>query len=202
MKTKVINNDNFDAVINMAVDALNRGELVIIPTETVYGLAVAADKADALEQIYRAKSRDRGKPVAFLASGVESVLDGGFSLNKIERKLAEKYWPGPLTLVLKGKDGKNEGFRVPDSPVALALLKRTGGLLRVTSANLSGEPDALNVDAAMSNLAEFVTIAIDAGPVTGGVASSVVKVDNGKLNIFRAGAISEDDLISASEGKE
>ncbi|MBC8453675.1 threonylcarbamoyl-AMP synthase [PVC group bacterium] len=201
MKTKVIKDDNFNAVIDMAVDALNRGELVIMPTETVYGLAVAADRADAFEQIYRAKSRDRGKPVAFLASGIDQVLDSGFSLNMIERRLAEQYWPGPLTLVLKGKNGKNEGFRVPDSPVALALLRRTGGLLRVTSANLSGEPDALNVDAAMSNLAKFVSIAIDAGPVTGGVASSVVKVDDGRLIILRRGAISEDDLISTSEGK-
>jgi len=203
LETYRVDVDGLDTVVEKSVAALARGDLIIMPTETVYGLAADPRRSDALELIYRAKSRDRGKPVAFLASGIEAIEARGFKLNVSERLLADRFWPGALTLVLRGPEGE-EGFRVPDSPVALALLRAAGGVLRVTSANLSGEPDALTAETALRDLAEHVAIVIDAGPVSGGMASSVVRMAGGKPRILRGGAISEGDLASVlgREGRE
>ena len=138
--------------VERAAEALRRGALVILPTDTVYGVAVDPAAAGALERIYAAKGRDPGKPVPFLAADAAEVARAGAVMGWRARRLARRYWPGPLTLVLPMGDGF-EGFRVPDHPVTLAVLRAAGGLLRVTSANLSGQPAASDAAAAAAALA-------------------------------------------------
>ncbi|MDD3089688.1 MAG: Sua5/YciO/YrdC/YwlC family protein, partial [Candidatus Omnitrophica bacterium] len=99
-----------------------------------------------------------------------------------------RYWPGALTLVLRIGDAW-EGFRVPDHPVMLAILKALGGVLRVTSANMSGEAPALTAAAAIAALGSAVDLAVDAGPAPGGVPSTVVKIWPGRYEILREGAV-------------
>jgi len=173
---------------------------VIIPTETVYGLAADAGREGAVERIYQAKSRDRGKPVALLASGIEAIERLGFSLSRTEAMLAKAFWPGPLTLLLRNGDGCEEGFRVPDSALVLDLLRAVGGVLRVTSANRSGEPDARTAEEAMVHLAGHVAVVIDSGPVTGGTPSSVVRVRDGAVEMLREGALKKADILAVVEG--
>ena len=183
------------AVIAAAVKALRAGQLVVVPTDTVYGVAADPAVPGAEERIFAAKSRDRGKPIPLLVSGLKIVTRCGGLLSPRALRLARTYWPGPLTLVLPCGD-RTEGFRVPDHPVTLALLKATGGVLRVTSANVSGEPAARDAQAAAAALGESVGLVLDAGPVTLGVESTVVQVAGNDLKILRQGAISEEAIMS------
>ena len=180
------------AVVMQAVSALRSGALVILPTETVYGVA-GLPGTEA--RIYAAKERDRGKPIPLMASGVEAVEGHGAVLSSKARRLACREWPGPLTLVLSC-GGRAEGFRVPDHAVAMAVLKGAGGLLRVTSANLSGEPSAKTVEAAMAALGGHVALALDAGPSPLGVESTVVDATGDELKILRQGALSKEAIMA------
>ena len=204
MDRKIISANAKNAV-QKAVDALKQGGLVIIPTDTVYGIAANARIAVSVEHLFNAKKRDRNNPITLLAASLSDVENYGAIFGKIEKSLAERFWPGPLTLVLKvnpniarvPKNSRNiqvynmfEGFRVPNHKLAQKILMKSGGILRVTSANLSGEPPALTADKAVDYLGEFADIVIDAGKVSGGVHRTVIKIENGKINILRQGAIS------------
>lgn len=181
--------------IRQAVACLKQGSLIIVPTDTVYGVAADARIAGAEERIYQAKGRDRGKPIPLLAADLDQVKACGAEMNALEDKLARTFWPGPLTLVLKVGPA-SEGFRVPDHAVARALLEAAGGVLRVTSANASGEPPALTAGDAVRALGPFVEAVVDAGRAPGGVPSTVVRVDAGKIVVLRAGAIPEAALTA------
>jgi len=180
--------------IGESVRVLQSGGLVILPTETVYGVAADPRVAGAEDRIFAVKGRDRGKPIPLLASGLDVVEQTGAVMSPRARRLARRYWPGPLTLVLSC-DGKTEGFRVPNHPVALAVLKRTGGTLRVTSANVSGEPAARTAEAAMASLGSRVALALDAGPSLG-VESTVVDATGKTLVILRQGALAKELILS------
>jgi L-threonylcarbamoyladenylate synthase len=181
------------ALLAEAVAALRRGELVIVPTETVYGLAADDRNPAALEKLFEAKGRPKDKPIALLAAGTDELERHGAKLTPAARRLAEKFWPGPLTLVLDSPAGWL-GFRVPDHPVMLALLRAWGGVLAVTSANRSGEPPATIANVALAALEPFVVLALDAGTAAGGVPSTVVKVDGDRVEILREGAIAANTI--------
>jgi protein-tyrosine phosphatase len=174
--------------VDQAVAALRRGALVVLPTDTVYGVAADPAAPGALERIYEAKSRDRGKPVPFLVPDAAAVTRAGAVMGWRARRLARRYWPGPLTLVLP-TGGGFEGFRVPDHPVTLAVLRAIGGALRVTSANLSGQPAARDAAAAAAALTGHVDLVLDAGPAPLGLESTVVQEDGDTLRILRQGAL-------------
>lgn len=175
-----------DAGLEAVATVLEAGGLAVIPTDTVYGLAAHPARPDALEKIYEAKGRDKRKPVALLAASVAAVEAAGFPLSGEARRLADEGWPGALTLVI-GEEGHTEGFRVPDHAWTRRLAERCGGLLRVTSANLSGRPDATDADAAAAALAPFAAIAADGGPSRVGRPSRVVRVlPEGSVRILRA----------------
>ena len=178
------------------VSALKNGQLVILPTETVYG--VAADPG-AVERIYKAKGRPDDKPIPLLAADTATIENSGCDLGRIGRVLAEKFWPGPLTLVLKTPDGF-KGFRVPDYPVTQAVLRQWGRLLAVTSANRSGEPAATSAGEAADALGPWVGCVLDAGPSPGGVPSTVVKVDGDRIEILRQGCISKEKILACGCG--
>lgn len=183
------------SVVLEAARALNNGSLIILPTETVYGVAAHPGVEGASERIYAAKERDRGKPIPLMASGLENVQRQGADLRPWAYRLAKRYWPGPLTLVLKC-GGRTEGFRVPDHAVALAVVKAAGGILRVTSANISGEPAARSVSAAMEALGGRVALALDAGPSRLGVESTVVDATGDSPVILRQGALTREAVMA------
>lgn len=181
--------------IHLAVAALRAGSLIILPTETVYGVAADPGVAGAEDRIYEAKGRERGKPVALLASSLEAVERAGAVLSPAARRLACRYWPGPLTLLLNC-GSRVEGFRVPNHSVALAVLKAAGGLLRVTSANRSGEASTLTADSAVKALDSHIALVLDAGPADLGLESTVVDATGEPVKIIRQGALSAAAVFS------
>jgi L-threonylcarbamoyladenylate synthase len=184
------------AVIAEAVTALEQGGLVVVPTETVYGLVADPRLPGAIESIYEAKQRDRGKPLQMLVTGVDVIEKLGFELSGVERRIAESFWPGGITMIVESQ-GRTEGFRVPESPEVLAIAERVGGALRATSANLSGDPPALTADEAIATLGDSVSIVIDGGPVKHGVASTVLRVHTDEsIEVLREGTVSRDALSS------
>jgi len=174
--------------IEQAASVLRQGSLAILPTDTVYGVAADPAVPGALDRIYEAKARDRGKPIPFLVADLAEVARAGAVMGWRARRLARRYWPGPLTLVLRTSEGY-EGFRIPNHPVTLAVLRAVGGILRVTSANRSGEPAACDASTAAAALAGHVGIVLDAGPAPLGAESTVVQEDGDTLTILRQGAL-------------
>jgi L-threonylcarbamoyladenylate synthase len=177
-----------------AAAVLRRGGLVVFPTDTVYGVAADPNAPGALGRLIAAKGRDRRKQIPLLLDGGKSALRLARSASRSERRLMDRFWPGPMTLVLRTGPRSTEGCRVPDHPVALAILRAAGGMLRVTSANRSGEPAALTAAEAVKALGDCVDLVVDAGRAPGGIASTVVRVDGERLRILREGALPRETL--------
>lgn len=188
-------------IIRRACALLESGGLVGVPTETVYGIACAPEHIEAL---YCAKERDRGKPIARLAASLEQVEALGADFGRDGKALAEKYWPGPLTLVLHTPDGPT-GFRVPDHGIPLALARAFGRPIALTSANKSGEADALNAQEAFQTLEKAVPLFLESFQCLdkpGGRPSTVVQClpalsgveGANETTILRLGAVSAEEL--------
>ena len=174
-------------VIRRACAVLEAGELVGVPTETVYGIACASEYIEAL---YRAKERDRGKPVARLAASLKQVAALGANFGKAGKALASTYWPGPLTLVLNTPEGTT-GFRVPDHGIPLALARAFGRPIALTSANKSGEADALNAQEAFQCLETAVPLFLESfQPLEPGLRQKA-SADRPTGSDFRASAFAE-----------
>lgn len=202
MKNKLvrINPDRPDPdIIRRACSLLEAGELVGVPTETVYG--IACDPA-YIEKIYAAKERDRGKPVARLAGSREQVEALGADFGRDGQALAEKYWPGPVTLVLETPEGTT-GFRVPDHPVPLALARAFGKPIALTSANKSGDRDAHSAKEAFhcfQSLENPVALYLERVPdmedmeQSDAKPSTVVLCRKDTTTILREGAVSPEEI--------
>ena len=181
-----ISSANRAAAIKAAASALLSGGVAVFPTDTVYGIAAHPDFPDALERIYAIKRRRPDKPIAFLASDVAAPERFGAAMPPVARDMAETSWPGALTLVLDCKNGATEGFRVPDSDLARGIIAACGGLLRVTSANFSNEPPAVELTQDYDPFCALCDVVIDGGRCKGGVPSRVVKVSaSGDTGILR-----------------
>lgn len=183
---------------------------MIIPTDTVYGVAAHPGVPGATARLFAAKSRDESKPIPLLVTDISRAVAMGAVVTDADVRMAASFWPGPLTIVLAVRGGSetgavdmgdSEGFRVPDSRIALALLAEVGGCLRVTSANLSGKPEAMTAAEAVEALGGSVGVVLDAGPAPGGVPSTVVRMSGGDLAILREGAIGRAALSQCLAGE-
>lgn len=191
------------AAIKQAAEAILRGELVIFPTETVYGLAASALDEEAVRRVFDAKGREEGRPLPVQVAGLDALAMVAAALPESGRILAEKYWPGPLTLVLPKKENVSElvsagsdtvGVRVPDHPVALAMLREVGIPIVATSANLSGNPAPACAAEAVRELGDAVAVVLDAGESRIGLASTVIDVTVPVPRILRVGAITVQEI--------
>lgn len=184
VKTRLLPADAPGAVEEAAA-ALARGELVAFPTDTVYGLAAGHDHVDRL---FVAKDRPKEKRIPVLLSDAAN-LEASALVTPAARLLAQRFWPGPLTLVLVRPRRGTQAFRVPDHAVARRLIAASGGGLPVTSANRSGQPDGKDAHEVLAQLDGRIALVLDGGPVTGGVPSTVVDCTTNELRILREGAI-------------
>ena len=184
MKTRLLQADAPGAVEEAAA-ALGRGELVAFPTDTVYGLAAGHDH---LRKLYVAKDRSKEKRISILLSDATN-LEASALVTPAARVLAEKFWPGPLTLVLVAPRRGTLAFRVPDHAVARRLIAASGGGLPVTSANRSGQTDARTAQEVLEQLEGRIALVLDGGRTTGGVPSTVVDCTTDQIKIIREGAI-------------
>jgi L-threonylcarbamoyladenylate synthase len=181
--------------IARAAAAVREGGVVALPTETVYGLAARTGDRAARARLVRIKGREGKKPFQVLVSSRNAALRMCGRLPDCARKLARALWPGPLTLVVKGRNGRWLGLRVPDHPVAAALLRQCGGSLVATSANLSGEKDAVTAAQVISALGSRVDVLLDGGPAQRRRPSTVVKCDGENWSILREGAIRRTTIL-------
>ena len=197
MKSIRVTAANHAEVVAEAAGILLRGGVVIFPTDTVYGLACHPAFPDALQRIYRIKTRDAGKPVAFLADSSEAPIRHGARFSPAAKAFAAHFWPGALTIVADCGE-KAEGFRVPGRELTREIIAACGGLLRVTSANPSGEPAAATVDdRSVQAIADLCDLVIDDGPADSGVASTVVRDATDGWRILREGGVTKAMLAAA-----
>ncbi|MFF0342404.1 L-threonylcarbamoyladenylate synthase [Kribbella sp. NPDC004875] len=194
--------DELAPAYRAAVDAIEAGDLVVLPTDTVYGIAADAFKADAVQRLLDAKGRGRDMPPPVLISVVESLDALATDVPDNGRKLCQEFWPGPLTVICHAQSslmwdlGETQGtvaLRVPDHENTRELLSRTGPLA-VSSANKSGRPAALDVYDAEDQLAESVAVYLDGGAVTGGEPSTIVDITGDTPRVVRVGALSVEQL--------
>ena len=180
-----------------AARLLQQGGLVAFPTETVYGLGADAANPRALERLNRVKGRPPEKPYSLHMHSAEQVRAYVTSIPPMAQRLMDRFWPGPLTIIMPGADGKTVGFRLPDHPIARAFLLACGVPVAAPSANRSGSPpptDAQEVAAALNGDVDCI---LDGGPTTFGRESTVVEIAGDRVEIRREGAVSQEAIRAA-----
>jgi L-threonylcarbamoyladenylate synthase len=192
------------SALDRALEILQASELVAFPTDTVYGVGSLAFDAQGIEQLYRVKERQHTKAIPILLSRPEQLSQVSGEINATVERLSERFWPGPLTLVLPRSTRlpanisqyTTIGVRIPDHPVALALIDRAGPMA-VTSANLSGERNSQTAQQVFEQLASRIALILDGGKTSGGAPSTVVDCTSPQLKILRPGPISKQELLAA-----
>ena len=188
-----------EAGLGEAARTLLAGGVTVVPTDTVYGLAAHPGFPNAVQRLYSIKERAAAKPIALLASDADAAERFLGGMDAQARRIAARHWPGALTLVLPAAGGGGfEGVRVPDHAFARELIARCGGVLRVTSANLSGGQPATAAARALADVGLSADIGVDGGVSPGGVASTVAKCAGGVLEVLREGPVAFLVLASGS----
>jgi L-threonylcarbamoyladenylate synthase len=191
-------------VIAAAADRVRRGGVIAFPTTSLYGLGVDPFNGDAVDRLFKVKGRDRGNPILLLLSDKADLEDLTAEIPSSAMAIIEKYWPGSVTVVLKAKptvpdtltagSGKI-GVRLPGHPVAAALTRALGFPLTGTSANLSGQKGAAAVSELDPILVKGLDLILDAGPLKGGLGSTVIDATVDPVDILREGAVRAADLL-------
>lgn len=185
---------------------IKNGGIVVFPTETVYGIGVNGFNEKAVRRIYEVKNRPLSKPINLLVANIDMINQVAKDITDIEYALIEKFFPGPLTIILKKRDvvpdivtanGDTVGVRMPANDIALKLIEKAGVPLATPSANISGKPSGVNLLDIMKDFEGKVDYFIDDGPSKIGLASTIVQVIDGVIHILRKGSISEEEIKSA-----
>jgi L-threonylcarbamoyladenylate synthase len=190
------------------VEALAAGGLVVFPTETVYGLGAEARSPEAVERLVAVRGRDAGKPILVLVADLAMAASVSREPSREVRRLADRFWPGALTLVLPAREGLPApltagtgtiGVRVPAHATARALVAGLGRPVTAPSANPPGAEPPRTLAAARAYFGDAVAVYLDGGVLPGG-ASTVASVDDGELRVLRAGPVPESALRAALDG--
>jgi L-threonylcarbamoyladenylate synthase len=191
------------------VRALARGKLVVFPTETLYGLGADARSDAAVERLVAVRGREAGKPILVLVRDVAMAETVAADMPEGARRLAARFWPGPLTLVLRARPGLSAaltagsgtiGVRAPGHPAAAAIVDGLGGPVTAPSANPPGGTPPRRLDEARAYFGDRVDVYVDGGELPGG-GSTVASVDGDELRVLRAGVVSEAALRAALGGE-
>jgi L-threonylcarbamoyladenylate synthase len=184
-----------------AAELLRSGEVIAFPTDTVYGVGVSTTHPDRLGALFELKRRPLERRIPILLADLSQV-DAAFVVDDRARALAERFWPGALTLVLpSADDGASQAFRAPDHRVALDLIRASGPIF-ATSANISDQPDTLGADEVLIAFAtsqDGLAAVVDGGAVPGGVASTVLDLTVTPARILRPGPITAEPLAAVVE---
>lgn len=196
-------------VVSRAAAMLRGGRVIVIPTDTVYGLAAAVDRPDAVARLYAMKARPLDKAIPVLVGNLSDVSRVAASLPPGARVLVQRFWPGPLTLVIPSlahlpsqvtsfdaHGGRTVAVRAPNHALAQAIIRAAGGAVAVTSANASGEPAAVLVADAATFPGGVPDLIVDAGPSPVGIPSTVIELTGSGFHILRQGALSADAIAA------
>lgn len=185
------------------IEVLDNDGLVIFPTETVYGIASKATSLKAVDKLYEAKKRPRDKAINIMVGDSKDISKYAKINSEIEAKIIEEFMPGGITLILDKVDDFGEGFtlsnntigvRIPNNTIALKILKNISFPLTVPSANISNKPSGTEVNDIIDDFRNTVDIIIDGGKSVDSIPSTIVRVEDNKINILRQGKISEDEI--------
>jgi L-threonylcarbamoyladenylate synthase len=188
------------ALIERVVAALDAGQVVALPTDTFYGLAVDPVNLRAVDRIYDIKTRARHKPLSLLIADVAQAYTLARGFDSAFDRLAERFWPGPLTIIVKAgaklplrvtANTGNVALRVPEAEIARAVVARLGLPITATSANLSGHPECTSAMSVFEQLGDALPMIVDGGPTARSVATTIVDLSagDGTWSIVREGAI-------------
>lgn len=197
MKTEIIQINPGEPEIEKIKKAawiLKEGGLVVIPTETVYGIAANMFKEKTIQRLYAVKQRPQDKPFSIHIASKNDIHKYAQDILPFAYRLMEKFWPGPLTLILKSKNNGKVGIRMPNHIVALSIIKESGIPVVCPSANLSGNPAPCTSTEALKDLGDLVDLLVDAGPTPLGRESTVVDVTQLPIQILRDGALSREQI--------
>jgi tRNA threonylcarbamoyl adenosine modification protein (Sua5/YciO/YrdC/YwlC family) len=195
-----------DAGIRAAVGAAKSGRLIVMPTDTLYGLGCDAFDSDAVAALLAAKNRGRDMPVPVLVGSWHTIDGLVLSVSPVARELTRAFWPGGLSLVVQqapslawdlGNTAGTVMLRMPLHPVAIEVLREVGPMA-VSSANISGQPPAATVAEAQAQLGDKVGVYIDGGPATHGVASTIVDLSGAQPRVLREGAVPVEDIAEVA----
>ncbi len=198
-----VEKNNLTEVLKRAVAVLNNGGIVAYPAETFYGLGVKFDKEASLRKLYELKKRPKEKAMPLIIGSRASLSMIAVSVNEIAESLMDKFWPGPLTLLLKAKKGLSPyltagtgriAVRIPGESAALYLVREAGFPITATSANTSGMPPAEDADAVIRCFGEKIDMVIDGGRTAGGLPSTIVDAAGESIKIVREGVITRSVL--------
>lgn len=193
-----------------AAHVVSTGGLIVLPTDTVYGIGADPRSPHGVERLLHAKGRGRDKPSPVLVASIQQAESLTLEIPETARRLMERFWPGALTIVLPareelgwdlGETGGTVAVRMPDDPFTLRLLTALGPLA-VSSANLTGEPPAVTCQMAEAGLGERVDLYLDGGSRQGGIPSSIVRPSDDGLDVLREGALSASLLRSVALREE
>lgn len=200
-------NPSEEALAAAAEVLLNQG-VVVLPTDSIYGIGAAAlPNCKGLERVFAAKQRPRSQTLPWLIEGPRALYRYGRALPPWASTLADEFWPGALTLVVRGSGEVSPEYRaadgtialrVPDSPFVRKLVKRVGTALAATSANLHAEPPSATFEGLDQRIIDASDLAVDGGEAPVGVASTVVDCSRDRPHIVRVGAISEQDILEVA----
>ncbi len=190
-----------------AADVLRRGGLLAYPTETFYGLGALATCGPALVRLSSAKQRPAGRPLPVIVGGREQLAGLVAFVEPLAERLAEHFWPGPLTLVLPAVPGlpaeitagSTVAVRIPGNTLARELADRAGGPVVSTSANLSGAAPPVRAEDLDPALSRQIDAVLDGGPVPGGLPSTIVAVESGRVRLVRAGAVAWEVVLAVRD---
>lgn len=197
-----------DRAVTAAARALRAGELVVVPTDTVYGVAADAFNPVGTAAVFTAKQRDRSAPLPVLVRSPKQLTGLVTTVDERAERLMAAWWPGPLTIVVRSEPnlawdlGDNEGtvaVRMPFDDVTLAVIREVGPLA-VTSANLSGSPAATTVGEAREQLGDAVAVYVDDGPRADTTPSTIVDLTRTRPAVLRPGPLDPDEVIAVADG--
>lgn len=198
MKILKLKKENTGEVISECIKALNEGKVIAFPTETFYGLGVRYDNEEALKRLYEIKKRPLEKAMPLIIGDISLVGQVAEVVNPLEEEIMKRYWPGPLTILLKAKNDLSEyitagtgkvALRVPGESFALELAKKAGFPITATSANPSGSPPAESAEMILKYFATEVDLLVDGGRTRGYEPSTIVEVTGEQIKIIRRGVI-------------
>jgi L-threonylcarbamoyladenylate synthase len=205
MKNKIIKvRDTIDKNILKEVKyILENNGLVVYPTDTLYALGANALSKEAINKVFKAKGRDFNKPISIALKNLEEAKKY-FVFNEIAEKIAKKFLPGPLTIILPSYVLPKElsptqkfSFRIPENDIALKILESIDFPLTATSANISGGENPINAKIAIKQIGKYVDLILDCGECKYGKPSTVIDLSNGKIVLVREGVIPLECLYSA-----
>ena len=210
---KISSQEPESSLVSYVADKIRAGEVLGVPTDTFYGLAADPFNLRAVDRVYEIKSRSRHKPLSLLIESVDQAAELAWPVPEIFYLLARRFWPGPLTIIVKAdpklplKVTANTGhvaLRVPAAEIPLGIIRAAGLPITATSANLSGESECTSAMQVRDQLGHLLSIIVDGGQSPRDIPSTIVDLtnDDGKWRVMRHGAIPEEEIVELLGGRE